>query len=151
MLRFMLQCHEVATRIMSCFAIGLGLPEDYFVDLMDPQHDDCGTVSISFCRAHPQRDRKLHPNDEHVDGSCLVHTSSLLLTGKISRFCMPAEDAFVLLTDMPCADQSFKPCTESDGWGTAVRTCEAQACSASRNARLSTVDSPGLPIVKGRS
>lgn len=47
MLRFMLQCHEVATRIMSCFAIGLGLPEDYFVDLMDPQHDDCGTACFN--------------------------------------------------------------------------------------------------------
>lgn len=66
MLRFMLQCHEVAARIMSCFAIGLGLPEDYFVDLMNPKHDDCGTVRLSFWR-----DRKLSPNDELVPGAQL--------------------------------------------------------------------------------
>ena len=54
MLHFMLQCHEVAARMMSCFAIGLGLPEDYFVDLMDPHHDDCGTVRASGCSTAPQ-------------------------------------------------------------------------------------------------
>ena len=44
-IKFMMQCHEVAARIMSCFAVGLGLPEDFFADPMDPKHDDCGTVS----------------------------------------------------------------------------------------------------------
>ena len=44
-LKFMRRCHEVTERIMTCFAVGLGLPEDYFKDLMDPKHEDCGTVS----------------------------------------------------------------------------------------------------------
>ena len=41
----MRRCHEVTERIMTCFAVGLGLPEDHFKDLMDPKHEDCGTVS----------------------------------------------------------------------------------------------------------
>ena len=39
-------------RIMSCFALGLGLPEDFFEDAMDPRHDDCGTVSDASSLSH---------------------------------------------------------------------------------------------------
>ena len=32
-LKFMHRCHEVALKLMQCFAIGLNLPEDFFNDV----------------------------------------------------------------------------------------------------------------------
>ena len=51
MLAFMLKCHAVVERVMSCFARGLGLPDDFFKDPMDPAHPDCGTAC--YCNLYP--------------------------------------------------------------------------------------------------
>lgn len=37
MLAFMHKCHAVTEQIMSCFAVGLGLTEDYFKEVSELQ------------------------------------------------------------------------------------------------------------------
>lgn len=44
MLTFMHKVHRIAMDIMSCLAIGLGLPEDYYFQPMDPDASDCMTA-----------------------------------------------------------------------------------------------------------
>lgn len=41
MVAFMHKCHSVTTQIMSCFALGLGLPEEFFQEV---------SLAVSYCR-----------------------------------------------------------------------------------------------------
>ena len=51
LLRFMWLNHEVAERVMRAFAIGLGWPEDYFREEMDPHHHDNLTTMVGTLQA----------------------------------------------------------------------------------------------------
>ena len=51
MVGFMKKCHQVTERIMSCFAVGLGLPEDFFREVRLPTHpvnDDAVVTAIDL-------------------------------------------------------------------------------------------------------
>lgn len=50
--KFMRQNHEVALRIMQGFAIGLGYPEDHFLDEMNLDHPD--NLSTMVCPSLPR-------------------------------------------------------------------------------------------------
>ncbi|KAK9823692.1 hypothetical protein WJX72_004661 [[Myrmecia] bisecta] len=74
-LAWMHRCHEVTSRIMSCFATGLGLPEDYFEAALDPAAPDNQTAM--FYNHYPSVEGKLFP-----EGALRIaaHTDFELLT-----------------------------------------------------------------------
>lgn len=46
MVGFMKKCHQVTERIMSCFAVGLGLPEAFFKEVRLPLHPVTGNAVV---------------------------------------------------------------------------------------------------------
>ncbi|DBA78273.1 TPA: hypothetical protein ACH3X2_008221 [Trebouxia sp. C0005] len=58
MLEFMHKAAKVTDDIMTCFAIALGLPEDYYKEPMDPDAIDCQTAM--YCNHYPSWERKAY-------------------------------------------------------------------------------------------
>lgn len=58
MLEFMHKAAKVTDDIMTCFAIGLGLPEDFYKKPMDPNAIDCQTAM--YCNHYPSWERKAY-------------------------------------------------------------------------------------------
>ncbi|DBB14242.1 TPA: hypothetical protein ACH3X3_001190 [Trebouxia sp. C0006] len=80
MISFMHKCHAVTEQIMSCFALGLHLPEGFFKEAMDPHAADCQTAM--YCNRYPSVEGKHFPEGALRIGA---HTDFELLTLLFTR------------------------------------------------------------------
>ncbi|KAL0046651.1 hypothetical protein WJX82_006114 [Trebouxia sp. C0006] len=80
MVAFMRKCHAVTERIMSCFAVGLGLEQDFFKEAMNP--DDPDNQTAMYCNKYPSTKGKQFP-----EGALRIyaHTDFELLTLLFTR------------------------------------------------------------------
>ncbi|KAL3132317.1 hypothetical protein ABBQ32_008895 [Trebouxia sp. C0010 RCD-2024] len=80
MVAFMHKCHAVTQKLMSCFAVGLGLNADFFQEALDPHAADCQTAM--YCNRYPSVEGKHFPEGALRIGA---HTDFELLTLLFTR------------------------------------------------------------------